>query len=339
MVNAPLLFSRLADLTAMRDMEMMEFSLLKTLNSFLLPICLRLLKFDMKIRPVMEIVLNNARCETNSEHISVSEDVKIAINEMLASGNHSCVIKTGEVCRDLFQIHKSRSQQVFLIVTSNSSLTSLNSYLVSGMLQIYRNFCDVLREGQTDPLTGLYNRKTFDESINKVFSLIPSEEDDQYPEKRRKEHPDIYWLVMVDIDHFKLVNDKFGHMFGDEVLVILSQMMMASFRGDDMVFRFGGEEFVLILRCPDKAGCSIALERFRTAVENRDIPQVGRVTICLGACRMVRETFTATLLDYADKALYHGKHNGRNQVIFFDDLVAAGLESEQDIEAGEITLF
>lgn len=338
MSNAPLLFSQLADLTAMRDIEMMEFSLLKTLNTFLLPIGLRLLKLDIKARPVMEIVFNNSRCETNIEHISVSDDVKLAINEILVSGNRDCMIKSGDAFLEIFQLHKTRTQHVFLIIATSATLSNLNAYLVSGMLQIYRNFCDVLREGQTDQLTGLFNRKTFDESINKVFGIIPIE-DDQFPENRRRDQPGTYWLVMVDIDHFKLVNDKFGHLFGDEVLVILSQMMMAAFRGDDMIFRFGGEEFVLILRCPDKEGCRIALERFRIAVEKRSFPQVGTVTISLGVCRMVRETFSATLLDYADKALYHSKHNGRNQVTFFEDLVVAGLETEQDIEPGEITLF
>lgn len=338
MSNAPLLFSQLADLTAMRDMEMMEFSLLKTLNSFLLPIGLRLLKLDIKNRPALEIVFNNAQCVTNIEHITVSDDISVAIRELLASGSRNYLINTGSEFHDVFQIHKTRTQNVFLIITTTAPLTSLNSYLVSGMLQIYRNFCDVLREGQTDQLTGLYNRKTFDESINKVFSLLPTEEE-QFPENRRNERPNVYWLVMVDIDHFKSVNDKFGHIFGDEVLVILSQVMMSAFRGDDMIFRFGGEEFVLILRCSDKDGCSIALERFRQTIENRTIPQVGQVTISLGVCRMGREIFSATLLDYADKALYYSKHNGRNQVTFFDDLVAAGLETEQDIEAGEITLF
>lgn len=195
-----------------------------------------------------------------------------------------------------------------------------------------------MTEGQTDQLTGLYNRKTFDDSINKVFGLIPIE-DDKYPGDRRAEKPCGYWLVMVDIDHFKVVNDRFGHLFGDEVLVLLAQMMMSMFREEDMIFRFGGEEFVFVLRSPDQSCCHVALERFRTAVENREFPQVGTITISLGACRMSREIFSATLLDYADKALYYSKHNGRNRLTFFEDLVAAGLEAEENIVPGEITFF
>lgn len=339
MTTAPLLFRQLADLTAMRDIELMEFSLIKTLNGLLMPTGLRILKVDMKERLCMDIVYNNTKCIVTTEHIVVPEEIKTAISELIASGGRDQTVKIGEELHSIYPIHKTRALHVFLSVATKTPLSGQNAYLVTGMLQIYRNFCDVLREGQTDQLTGLFNRKTFDESINKVFALIPPEFDDSFPVNRRANAPLHYWLVMVDIDHFKAVNDKFGHLFGDEVLVILSQMMMSEFRGEDLIFRFGGEEFVFVLRCPSQADCSIALERFRKTVENRDFPQVGMITISLGACRMSRDIFSATLLDYADKALYHSKHNGRNQLNFFEDLVAAGLAFEENIEPGEITLF
>jgi two-component system, cell cycle response regulator len=338
MTNTPLLFSQLADLTAMRDIELMEFSLLKTLNGFLDPHGLKILKIDSKERPCKEIVFNNTQCIVNVEHIDIPEEIKITMSEMLSSGSRDRPINIGDELYTVFKIHQTRALHIFLIIATSKPLSKLNAYLVSGMLQIYKNFCDVLREGQTDQLTGLYNRKIFDESISKVFGFIPVEEE-QYPGDQRRQQPCGYWLVMVDIDHFKNVNDKFGHLFGDEVLVLLAQMMMSAFREQDMIFRFGGEEFVFVLRSPDLAGCRVALDRFRVAVEKRTFPQVGTVTISLGACRMQREVFVATLLDYADKALYHSKNNGRNQLTFFEDLVAAGLEKEQDIEPGEITLF
>ena len=86
--------------------------------------------------------------------------------------------------------------------------------------------------------------------------------------------------------------------------------------GQDMIFRFGGEEFVFVLSNSSQEGCSLALERFRETVASKHFPQVGQVTVSLGACRMSREIYTATLMDYADKAMYHSKKNGRNQLTF-----------------------
>jgi len=338
MTNAPLLFGQLADLTALRDMELMEFSLLKTLNGFLTPIGLRILKVDGQQRPYMDIVFNNATCQVSTEDIVIAEEIHRGISEVLKANNRDYTFILNGELHTFYRIHKTRAMQVVLIVTTDAPLSKLNAYLISGMLQIYQNFCDVLRDGQTDQLTGLYNRKTFDESVNKVFGLVPVDYD-QYEGGQKRDLARVYWLVMVDIDHFKAVNDRFGHLFGDEVLMLLAQKMMSTFREDDMIFRFGGEEFVLILRSPDQAGCRTALDRFRQAIENFEFPQVGQVTISLGACRMSRDIFTATLLDYADRSLYHSKHNGRNQVTFFEDLVAAGLASIQEIEPGEITLF
>jgi len=338
MNNASLLFSQLADLTAMRDIELMEFSLLKTLNSFLMPNSLRIIKIDINGRTCMDISFNNTHCVVNTEHLVIPEEIMTAINELQTSGSQDHTVVIGDELLSIFQIHKTRAINVFLTIVCNKPISLNNAYLINGMLQIYRNFCDVIRSGQTDQLTGLFNRKTFDDSINKIFGLIPVE-DNQYPDNRREKKSLGYWLVMIDIDHFKAVNDKFGHLFGDEVLVLLAQMMMSMFRDEDLIFRFGGEEFVLIIRSPDQTACRIALERFRIAFENRQIPQVGKITISLGACRMSRDTFSATLLDYADKALYYSKHNGRNQLTFFEDLLEAGLAEEEHIVPGEITLF
>lgn len=338
MSYAPLLFSQLADLTAMRDIELMEFSLLKTLNGLLQPNGLRILKIDMNNQPCADIIFNNSDCIVNVENIRLPEELTHVVNEVLSHRNNTRSVKIGDELMTLYHIYRTRALHVLLSITTSGPLSKLNQHLVAGMLQIYRNFCELLRDGQTDQLTGLFNRKTFDDSINKVFSLIPPELG-EFPENKRGGMLGGYWLVMVDIDNFKKVNDKFGHLFGDEVLLLLAQMMMTSFRGEDMIFRFGGEEFVFVLRSPDQEGCRMALERFRKVVENRQFPQLGQVTVSLGACRMSREIYATTLLDYADKAMYHSKKNGRNQLTFFEDLVAAGLEVVEDIEPGSIILF
>jgi GGDEF domain-containing protein len=81
------------------------------------------------------------------------------------------------------------------------------------------------------------------------------------------------------------------------------------------------------------------LDRFRQKVEQRDIPQVGHITISMGAVKMGRETFAATMVDQADQALYFSKHNGQNQVAFFDDLVLQGKIVIENIKTDEISFF
>ena len=97
-------------------------------------------------------------------------------------------------------------------------------------------------------------------------------------EKRAPSTCPKFWLAMVDIDHFKQVNDNFGHLIGDEVLLLVAQLLKGSFRAHDRVYRFGGEEFIVVLRCDNHEAAAAALERFRLRMEANDFPQAGRIT-------------------------------------------------------------
>ncbi|MPM84985.1 hypothetical protein SDC9_132062 [bioreactor metagenome] len=145
------------------------------------------------------------------------------------------------------------------------------------------------------------------------------------------------WLAVIDIDHFKLVNDVYGHLYGDEVLILVANLLRSSFRAQDRVFRFGGEEFVVLLRSATLEQAAQAFERFRAAVEEHMFPQIGGITVSIG--------FTSTMdgapvevLGRADQALYYAKENGRNQVRFFDEMLLRG-EVKPKITHGEIELF
>ncbi|MBI5848995.1 MAG: GGDEF domain-containing protein [Nitrospirae bacterium] len=338
MPATPRLLDQLADLTSIRDLELLEFSLMKTLHSFFRPKGISMIKLDMKYRPRMEIVFGESKCTIRLEQISLPEATRMAIEHLVASEARQYILRDGDDRLIIYNIIETRSARTFLLITTKDELSKMDSHMVSGVLQVYRNFCDLLRYAQTDLLTGLANRKTFDECIMKIYELIPTEAD-EFPDDRRDNKAMSYWLAMIDIDHFKAVNDRFGHLYGDEVLVLMAQVLKSVFREDDMLFRFGGEEFVVILRCPDKEGCKIALERLRRTVEEREFPQVGTVTISIGATRIDRSIFAMTLIDYADQALYHSKNRGRNQIAMFDDLIALGLASVKEIESGDITLF
>jgi diguanylate cyclase (GGDEF)-like protein len=198
-----------------------------------------------------------------------------------------------------------------------------------------------LGAGIADDLTGLPNRKTFDDIINKIHSQkpIPTE---PVPVERRlpvSEKNAYFWLGIADLDNFKRINDAWGHLYGDEVLLLTSQLMQGHFRETDYLFRFGGEEFIIILRSASEEMARRAFERFREAMESHCFPQIGQVTISIGFTKMDPNVFKTALLDRADKALYYAKKNGRNQVCFFEKLLEDGLVEEKDFVPGEVELF
>lgn len=338
MTSAPRLLDQIASLTAIRDMELIEFSLLKTLQGFLHPCSLSMVRLNNKGKPLMEIVYGSGKCQVTSEDVSLSEDFLMANNYLTETNTQSFSTTVPEGVLYVFTLTHTRYGRSHLQLTLAAELSKADAHMVNGVLQIYRNFVGVMQHAQTDQLTGLANRKTFEDCVARVHELIPTEAEPVSIERRGKA-PLQYWLVMVDIDHFKSVNDKFGHLYGDEVLVILAQLMQVSFRDDDMIFRFGGEEFVLIIRCADLASCHTVLERFRMRVEHRVIPQVGNITVSMGATRMDSTTFSATIVDHADQALYYSKRNGRNQIAYFEDLVSKGLLVIEKIQTDEISFF
>jgi diguanylate cyclase (GGDEF)-like protein len=213
----------------------------------------------------------------------------------------------------------------------NSCLQIINSTpysphirdVIEGVLGVYRNYQSLLDYSERDSLTGLLNRKTFDEKFSKmVVGSIPENQIDN--ERRRHGGVQGQWLAVVDIDHFKRVNDQFGHLYGDEVLILIANLLRVSFRSQDRMFRFGGEEFVILLRSTTREEAQEIFERFRGNVEKHDFPQVGQVTVSVGFACIKGET-PVVILGHADRALYYAKANGRNRVCNYEELVSSGL--------------
>ncbi|MCP4693029.1 MAG: diguanylate cyclase [Desulfobacterales bacterium] len=158
----------------------------------------------------------------------------------------------------------------------------------------------------TDYLTELFNRRHFMELSNREFERS----------KRRKQNLS---LMMVDIDHFKSVNDTHGHDIGDEVLKALADVGRTSVRCYDIFARIGGEEFAILLPETNLANSAIVGERFRSAVEEAAVPtEKGeiKITVSIGAAMVTKETSDVdALLKKADVALYSAKQKGRNRVV------------------------
>jgi diguanylate cyclase (GGDEF)-like protein len=143
---------------------------------------------------------------------------------------------------------------------------------------------------------------------------------------------------VVDIDHFKRVNDVHGHLFGDEVLLLVSRLMHDTFRSTDQLFRFGGEEFVIVLDAGSAEAAQAAFERFRAAVAQHRFPQVGTVTVSLGYTQVRPTDSPASAIERADAALYFAKRNGRDQVHCHERLLAEGQLATKALNA-EVELF
>ncbi|CAN5499542.1 GGDEF domain-containing protein [soil metagenome] len=211
-------------------------------------------------------------------------------------------------------------------------------HTIEGILTVYSNYQSLLDYSERDSLTGLLNRKTFDDKFSKMVASTAQEETspENNQERRQSASSREQWLAVVDIDHFKRVNDEFGHLYGDEVLILIANLLRASFRSHDRVFRFGGEEFVILLRSTTLEKTYKIFERFRENVESYAFPQVGQVTISLGFASITQET-PVVILGHADQALYYAKSNGRNRVCYYDALVKSGelhapVPVESDVE-------
>ena len=210
--------------------------------------------------------------------------------------------------------------------------------LVDGFARIYANYTALLNESERDKLTGLYNRRTFERHLQRLLSAPAAVAPDGAETERRGASASPLWLAIIDIDHFKRINDSYGHIYGDEVILLLAQLLRAGFRHGDVPFRFGGEEFVVLLRADDAAAAGAVLERFRQGVADYRFPQVAEVTVSIGYAGVGASDYPATVLDRADKALYFAKAHGRNRVDGYEALSSAG-QLGPSMVAGSIDLF
>ena len=156
-------------------------------------------------------------------------------------------------------------------------------------------------KAHTDPLTGILNRRGLDRRLEQVAGNIQS--DGQTA------------IFMIDVDHFKSINDVHGHQAGDLVLVELSRLMTSLLRGHDVVGRWGGEEFLVVAPGTTRSQAVELAERLRAAVERRHFAGIGKVTVSVGVAELDADTSATSVIEAADAALYTAKHNGRNRVV------------------------
>lgn len=175
-------------------------------------------------------------------------------------------------------------------------------------LQLQQANAQLRHISRTDGLTGLLNRKTWEQSLRFEF-------------KRFQRYHHACSLIMLDIDHFKDINDSYGHTAGDEVIRRTSTILKEGLRESDVAGRYGGEEFAVILVDTDAAGAQVVAERLRTRIEASSVPYEQHIinyTISLGIAELTPKISDPTMwIDTADRGLYNAKRAGRNQAIIY----------------------
>ncbi|MCX7667443.1 MAG: diguanylate cyclase, partial [Atribacterota bacterium] len=172
-----------------------------------------------------------------------------------------------------------------------------------------------------DPLTGLPNRRAFDDWLARLES--------QYVRMQAT-----YSLIMIDLDRFKHYNDTFGHIRGDELLSTLATVFSSSVRRGDFLARFGGEEFVVLCFSAGEEIGKLVAQRMKNQVEELSLPHphnppYGVVTISCGVCGRGEAKNEIELLAQADQALYEAKNRGRNQVVGWKEIKELVLERKE----------
>ncbi|WP_238937463.1 GGDEF domain-containing protein [Pseudoalteromonas sp. S16_S37] len=217
----------------------------------------------------------------------------------------------------------------FLAVDNNAIIPTSEHNVLNHILNIYVHQLATLQYARIDPLTQLLNRQTFDE---KVIDIVAGKE----AWLVREHGNDVKWyMAMADIDHFKHVNDNHGHVIGDEVILLVAQLLKSNFRIGDYVFRYGGEEFAIVFPCKNEGEAIEKLDNVRAIIAATRFPQVGHVTISLGVVELKDIAQVADFVNRADQALYQSKLDGRNRVTAFSSL-DSGKDSHR---TGDIELF
>lgn len=196
-------------------------------------------------------------------------------------------------------------QDPFQMATFLVSTVFAYAITISLALMLFRGKEIELRKlARSDPLTGLYNRYSLDEHANREV-------------QRSKRYQMPLSLIVLDIDRFKRINDAYGHAAGDRVLIRVARELTRATRETDIVFRIGGEEFLILLSCTSSREAAVVAERLRSGIESMEVDGTGRslsVTASFGVSELAKGEGWEVAFNRADSALYEAKRRGRNRI-------------------------
>ena len=330
---------QLVALTAFRDRDMVDATLAAALRDLLQPHAVAIFRCvgedgDRRWLTRARIGLQDLVASADPLWTELDTLAPMAAHpaRLQALQQQAAVLLPGEALHTtVFPLTGDHDDLAVLELQTGAPLPPAAQRQVVGILRIYRNFQALLDYSERDTLTGLLNRKTFDEAFYKIaesgkagplVAPAPAVADDERRSAPLSAQP--HFLGVIDIDHFKSVNDNHGHLIGDEVLLLLSRLMRAVFRFHDRLYRFGGEEFVVLMRCPGDEQAGLAFERLRSRVRAFAFPQVGTISVSVGYTQLRPGDTPGTAFERADRAVYWAKGHGRDQVCGHAALVARG---------------
>jgi len=325
----------IAGFTSLRDVDLLELSLLKSIYGILNPLQVSLISVDSDNVILKKVDYSATKHGTITTKIPAPAELITAFDKLDNSNLDFCSVNTEDKSAlTLFLLVNNRRVARYIIIENHGfGIAKAHAQQISGMMQIYVNFKQVLQEAQIDELTGLSNRKTFDHIIRKLHDSNVQTGPRIENDKRTHLNEAKYWLVLADVDHFKKINDTHGHLMGDEVLVRIAQSFQNSLRTEDFIFRYGGEEFALIINAHDKEDLTQLLERVRSTISSIAIPNIGNITVSMGCIELLVDRFYMESIEFADQALYKSKDSGRDQITFFDsNSITQDEEPSMDID-------
>lgn len=204
--------------------------------------------------------------------------------------NYNNVVEYIGIRHDVTELESAKEQLKELNLAMRMKVNELNDLT-----------CDLEVQASTDALTGVFNRLKF----NNVFAT---------EFKRAKKEKTPLSIIIMDIDHFKSINDTYGHQIGDSVLKEITKVVKINKKGSDIFARWGGEEFVILAIDTKIEGTRILAEHIREKIESHMFYEVERVTSSFGVATLKNEKSVDELIEKADKALYRAKQNGRNRI-------------------------
>ena len=356
---SPKVITSLANLTAHRNRELLDLALAEALMDVMTP---ERIVFVTAVAQGQEMRWLERAVFVKGQPVVLTDPMWADFDHMAQSEafpHRSVCVTTCEIQHlnpddggtglhaTLFPISGDSGVESVLEVYSSEPLGQHMLMVVHSMQMVYRNMQALLDYSERDSLTGLLNRKSFDDAFFKALrqESLPgmTGEDGLHGsamthDRRHDAHAEGYWLGMLDIDHFKKVNDTCGHLIGDEVLLLVARLLRKSFRFHDRLYRFGGEEFVVLMRCPNAQTAHLVFDRFRQSMDAFLFPQVGNITVSIGISQLTHDDTPAQALDRADQAVYAAKAGGRNRIIDHADLVRQGQVSG-DAKVGDVELF
>ncbi|ABC30854.1 FOG: GGDEF domain [Hahella chejuensis KCTC 2396] len=193
------------------------------------------------------------------------------------------------------------------IVLIKGAVSAHDFEVIRGLFGVYSNQVALLDARERDPLTRLLNRDSMDRVLEQVV--------DFYHLKQPEKETQSSWLALLDIDHASFSHDDDG----EETLLHVSALLKKGFRSSDLLFRFDGEEFVVIVNQTDKDGVETSLERFRKDVASHPFP-AGKINVSIGFTRVDPDYSAPLLIESADQALYQAKTGASNAIVYNDAL-------------------